>query len=127
MIPGAEEAWLGNFLRTWRRECFPQDAFDEYVRYLRLPGTPGASANYYRTFAADAKRWATLAGHIWPMPGLYIYGNRDKVIIPEYLNHIEDCFDSLKVVEVDAAHFLQEERPEEVAGHLNDFLKTPNL
>lgn len=127
MIPGAEEAWLKNFLRTSEGKGFPKDAFDEYVRYLRIPGTPGASANYYRTFADDAKRWATLGRHVWPMPGLYIYGNRDPVIIPEYLNHIEDCFDSLKVVEVEAGHFLQEERPEEVAEHLNEFLRSPHL
>ncbi|WP_203142132.1 alpha/beta fold hydrolase [Marinobacter mangrovi] len=122
MIPGNEETWLKHFLRTWSRDGFPEDALQEYVRMFRIPGTSGASANYYRTFHDDAKRWATTAGHVWPMPGLYIYGNRDKVIIPEYLNHIEDCFESIRVEQVDAAHFLQEEQPAEVAGYLNEFL-----
>lgn len=63
-----------------------------------------------------------MAGHRWPMPSLYIYGNKDKVIIPEYLNHIEACFESLRVEQVEAGHFLQEEQPAEVAGYLNDFL-----
>ncbi|MFO7993020.1 MAG: alpha/beta hydrolase [Marinobacter sp.] len=124
MIPGAEETWLGHFLRTWSDEPFPQDAFDEYVRSFRIPGTPGTSSNFYRTFPDDAKRWATTAGHRWPMPSMYIYGNKDRVIIPEYLNHIEECFESLRVEQVEAGHFLQEEQPARVAGYLNDFLET---
>jgi pimeloyl-ACP methyl ester carboxylesterase len=78
----------------------------------------------YRAFRDDAKRWATTAGHVWPMPSLYIYGNKDPVIIPEYLNRIEECFEDLRVEQVEAGHFLQEERPEEVAGHMNAFLES---
>lgn len=122
MIPGAETAWLGFFLKSWSRSGFPQDAFDEYVRCYRIAGTAAAGANYYRTFADDARRWATTAGHVWPMPGLYIYGNKDHVIIPEYLNHIESCFREIRVEQVEAGHFLQEEQPEQVAAYLNDFL-----
>lgn len=53
---------------------------------------------------------------------LYLYCNKDKVIIPAYLNHIEDCFESIKVVQVDLGYVLREEKPELVAKHLNDFL-----
>lgn len=122
MIPGNEAVWLRHFLRTWSGDGFPEDALEEYVRFYRIPGTPGTGANYYRAMRDDAKRWATLANHVWPMPGLYIYGNKDKVIIPEYLNHIEDCFRQVRVEQVEAGHFLQEEQPEIVAGYLNDFL-----
>lgn len=122
MIPGNESVWLRHFLRTWSEDGFPEDALQEYVRFYRIPGTPGTGANYYRTMRDDAKRWATLASHVWPMPGLYVYGNKDKVIIPEYLNHIEDCFRQVRVEQVEAGHFLQEEQPKLVADHLNDFL-----
>ncbi len=124
MIPGAEEPWLRYFLRTWKAGGFPEDAIDEYVRCYRIPGTPGAAASYYRAFHDDAKRWAGLTDHVWSMPSLYVYGNKDLVIIPEYLNHIEECFRELRVEQVEAGHFLQEEAPGDVAGYLNGFLVT---
>jgi haloacetate dehalogenase len=45
------------------------------------------------------------------------------VIIPENLNHIEDCFDSIKVEYIKAGHFVQEEKPKEVATLMNEFFK----
>ncbi|HLR17715.1 MAG TPA: alpha/beta hydrolase [Alcanivoracaceae bacterium] len=121
MIPGNEAVWIGYFVNGVMGEI-PKDAVAEYVRMYSIAGTPSTGANYYRAFGEDAKRWATLSGHRWAMPSLYIYGNKDEVIIPEYLNHIEDCFDDIRVEQVDAGHFLHEEKPEEVAGHLNQFL-----
>ncbi|WP_404365990.1 alpha/beta fold hydrolase [Marinobacter sp.] len=123
MIPGNEAIWLGHFLKTSNRQPFPEDALEEYIRTFRIPGTAGTSANYYRTFRDDAQRWATMEGHVWPMPSMYIYGKRDRIIIPEYLNHIEDCFDSIQVEQIEAGHFLQEEEPDKVAERLNGFLE----
>lgn len=123
MIPGNEEVWLRHFLRTWNGQPFPEAALQEYVRCYRIPGTPATGANYYRTFRDDAKRWASLADHVWPMPSLYIYGNKDPVIIPAYLNHIEACFRKIRVEQIEAGHFVQEEQPEQVAELLNGFLQ----
>jgi pimeloyl-ACP methyl ester carboxylesterase len=120
MIPGNEEVWVRYFLRG-AEQPIPEDSIAEYVRMYAIAGTPAAAANYYRTFSSDAKRWVSLSDHVWPMPSIYIYGNRDYVIIPEYLNHIESCFSDIQVVQVKAGHFLHEEKPEEVAVHINGF------
>lgn len=120
LIPGNEREWLGYFLQAWGGE-FPSDSFEEYVRMYSIPGTPETGANYYRTLPDDVNRWAGLGEHVYPMPGLYIYGNRDPVITPDYLNHHEDCFEEIEVVEIEAGHFVQEEQPAQVASHLNRF------
>ncbi len=122
MIPGNEEVWLRHFLRLWNRDPFPADAIREYVRFYSIPGTPGCGANYYRTLPDDREHWVAVKDHIWPMPALYVYGNKDPVIIPDYLNHIQDCFKQVQVEQIEAGHFVQEEQPEQVARHLNDFL-----
>lgn len=120
MIPGNEESWLRFIINAWGKPV-PEDAINEYIRMYRIPGTAGAGANYYRTIGEDAKRWASLAEHVWPMPSLYIYGNQDPVIIPAYLSNIENCFRQIEVKELEAGHFVHEEEPEEVAGYLNAF------
>ncbi|HET56806.1 MAG TPA: alpha/beta hydrolase [Deltaproteobacteria bacterium] len=125
MIPGNENVWVRYFFgKAGRDGRISKEAIDEYVRCYSIENTPATAAYYYRAMNRDNKHWAELAGTKFPMPSLYIYGNKDIVIIPQYLNHIESCFDDVKVVEVDAGHFLQEERPETVAALLNDFLRS---
>lgn len=120
LIPGNEEAWLGYFLRAWGGEV-PTDAFDEYVRMYRIPGTPETGANYYRAMRRDVERWATLGRQRFPMPALYIYGNRDPVITPDYLEDHQSCFEQVRLVELDAGHFVPEEQPERVAAEIGAF------
>ncbi|MFZ0927754.1 MAG: alpha/beta hydrolase, partial [Syntrophobacteraceae bacterium] len=100
----------------------PEEAIREYVRCYKIENTPATGAYYYRNLKLDRKRWLELSGRKLHMPTLYIYGNQDKVIIPEYLNHIEDCFDQIDVKQIDAGHFVHEEEPEVVGRLLNEFL-----
>ncbi|OLS15605.1 MAG: hypothetical protein RBG13Loki_0758, partial [Promethearchaeota archaeon CR_4] len=44
-------------------------------------------------------------------------------VIPEYLQHIEDYFDQIKVESIQAHHFVQDEKPKEVAAWMNNFLQ----
>lgn len=122
MIPGNERVWLGHFLRTWAAEGIAEDAFEEYVRCYTQPGTPTTGANFYRTYKADMQRWMALAGARFEQPALYIHGRHDPVIIPEFTQYLEDVFDDVRLDSLEAAHFVQEERPAEVAGLIRGFL-----
>lgn len=122
MIPGNEEAWISNF---YKDRPVSQDAIDEYVRAYSIKKTPTTGASYYRTMDADGQRWYQLflAGTTFNVPLLYIYGNLDSVVIPEYLVGIEDFFPSVQIVELESAHFVQEEKPAEVADAINAFIQ----
>lgn len=123
MIPGNEALWLKRTLLAISTDQFPEGALQEYIRCYSIPGTAKAGANYYRTFREDIKRWQSFVGKKFPMPALYIYGNQDKVVIPAFLKHIEDCFESILLKQTDAAgHFIMEEQPLFVAQCLNEFL-----
>lgn len=123
MIKGNEEVWIRwCFGKSARDGKISEETIQEYIRCYKIENTPATGASYYRAMRHDMKRWMELSGRKLPMPALYIYGNKDMVIIPEYLNHVEECFDQIEVKMIDADHFLQEEEPEMVAELLNNFL-----
>jgi len=123
MIKGNEEVWIRwCFGKAGREGIIPPKAIEEYIRCYKIENTPATGAYYYRSMKHDMKRWQELEGRKFPMPSLYIYGNKDMVIIPPYLNHIEKCFDQLTIRQLNADHFVQEEQPEAVAQILNNFL-----
>ena len=123
MLPGNERAWLGYFLRTWSDAGYPPDAFEEHVRCYAIEGTPLTGANFYRCYKDDMARWRELAGTRFAMPGLYIHGVKDPVIVPEYTRHLDDVFDDIRLETLEAAHFVQEEKPAEVAALIRGFVR----
>ena len=118
LIPGNEEPWLRFFLHG-----VPESAIQEYIRCYRIPGTPGAAAGLYRAFPDDIAHWAHLDGVVSAVDALYIYGQHDRVVVPEFLKHADTCFRSLRVEQLDAGHFVPEEQPLAVAGLINEFLR----
>ena len=124
LVKGNERTFLNVFLRGKKGWNFPEDALDEYVRCYEIQGTPGTGANYYRTMSLDAERWRTLREHRYPMPTLLLYGEHDPVVIKEFLQGHEQCFEDVTLTFVDASHFVQEEQPEVVGRHLNHHFLT---
>lgn len=124
MIKGNEEVWIRYFFgRAGQDGTIAPDAIAEYVRCYSIENTPATGASYYRAMPEDARRWASLGGTKFPMPTLYIHGNKDPVVIQEYLNHVENCFDSIQIESVDAGHFVQEEKSRDVARLMNRFFE----
>jgi len=124
MIKGNERIWVSFFFGKQGQDgTIPKESIAEYIRCYSIENTPATAASYYRSMALDTPHWATLAGKKFSMPSLYIYGFEDTVIIPANITHLEDCFDSIRVEQIKAAHFLQEEKPREVAELMNGFFK----
>jgi haloacetate dehalogenase len=122
MIKGNEAIWVRYFFgKKGRDGTIPAAAIDEYIRCYAIEDTPATGASYYRAMRLDAKHWAALAGNRFSMPTLYIYGKEEITIVPENLNHLEDCFDSIQVEQLQAGHFVQEEKPRDVAVLMNRF------
>jgi haloacetate dehalogenase len=124
MIKGNEDVWVRYFFGKKGQEgIISPQAIAEYVRCYSIENTPATGASYYRAMGMDAQHWATLAGRKFTMPALYIYGKEEITIVPENLNHLEDCFDSIRVEKLQAGHFIQEEKAQDVALLLNEFFK----
>ncbi|MDA8137640.1 MAG: alpha/beta hydrolase [Desulfobacteraceae bacterium] len=124
MIKGNEEVWVRYFFgKKGRDGIIPADSIAEYVRCYSIENTAATAASYYRAMGLDAPHWATLAGKKFPMPTLYIYGKEEITIVPENLIGLENCFDSIQVEKLQAGHFIQEEKAQEVAVLMNDFLR----
>ena len=123
MIKGNEDVWIRwCFGKPGQDGRIPKAAIQEYIRCYQIENTPFTGACYYRNMKIDRKRWLEFSGRKLAMPTLYIYGNKDMVVIPAYLNHIEDCFEQLAgIKQIDVGHFVHEEEPETVARLLNEF------
>jgi pimeloyl-ACP methyl ester carboxylesterase len=126
MLPGNEELWLRYFFsRCAEGNSIPESSISEYIRAYKIEGTPRCGAAFYRAMEADHKRWTEkLANQKQTVPSLIIYGDKDPFIGPEFYEGYEACFDNVRKADVHAGHFVQDERPDDVAREITRFLQS---
>ncbi len=56
------------------------------------------------------------------LPLLLVWGMRDRVFVPAFLEQWKALFPDARSVELDAAHYLVEDRPDEVAEAIHEFV-----
>lgn len=123
LVPGNEESFLRYFLRSPEGvPPIPEESILQSIECYRISGTAAAASFWYRTLPFDTRRWLGLRKHRFEMPVLLLYGNKDPIINMHYLDGFENSFSEARLVELDAGHFCHEERPEEFARHLQEFL-----
>ena len=124
MIPGSEDAWVRYFFANGAGEgaSIPEDLLSDYVDDYRRAGTARSGANYYRAMPFDTERWMSLARVKFSQPSLLIYGDQDPFLTPEFYQNYEDCFENIQRVDLPGGHFIQDERPKDVAKEIDRFI-----
>lgn len=130
-----EAMGLGTFFdTTFARHADPALLAPERDAYLDEWGQPGAMTamlNWYRASAIvvpgmdeTPERPAFLDGPFPPlqMPVLVIWGMGDKALLPVQLEGLDQLVPDLKVVKVDAGHFVPWEKPEAVTQAIQEWL-----
>ena len=114
MIAGKEAIWVRFFSRGISNPI-PEDAIQEYIRCYKIPNSITTAANIYRMVPKDRKRWTqNYLGKIQGIPTCIIHGILDPVIIKEYVEGVEQCFDNIQVQRLKGGHFILDEQPEAV-------------
>lgn len=130
-----EAMGLGTFFdTTFARHADPALLAPERDAYLDEWGQPGAMTamlNWYRASAIvvpgmdeTPERPAFLDGPFPPlqMPVLVIWGMGDKALLPVQLEGLDQLVPDLKVVQVDAGHFVPWENPGAVNAAIRDWI-----
>ena len=117
LIEGQEHYYLGRF--TGGEEVVGAEALDEYVRAYSRPGRLEAALGQYRAIYGDAEDNRRKAMPKLEMPVLALGGGSAEPALGSARRVAENVEDG---VVPNAGHYLHEERPEEVAERLLDFL-----
>ncbi len=104
---------------------FTDADIERYIEALEKPGALTSMINYYRASVrggiAQVERWAR------PIEArtLFIWGERDKYLVPELLNGLTEWMPRLRIERFkDASHWVHHEEPERVGTTIVEFLKS---
>lgn len=134
-LPGLPETLIGAamrdffdfMLRHWSagEAVFDDADLDEIVRVNARPGGLAAGLGLYRTaLERDVVDWNEHAGATIDLPNLVLWGERDPVLPPIYLDGLQEVTPDLVIHRHPAAaHFIAEQDSAWCAGHIRAFLR----
>ena len=112
-------AMLKEVVFEWANKEYSEFDKQKYVEAWSQAGAITAGVNYYRA-NLDFK---DLTGII-KVPTLVIWGMKDKALLPQVLDGLEDYVEDLKIVRSnDSSHWVMHDDPELVISSIKDFLK----
>ncbi|KAA9164919.1 alpha/beta hydrolase [Amycolatopsis acidicola] len=117
-------AYLNYFFERWTYQRHGLDNADEYIRAFSAPGALRAGFDDYRaSFPADAEQDDADAGRKLAMPVLALWGQAGLLGKLPTLDIWRDYAENVEGHEIaECGHFLPEEQPGPVLGHLRQFL-----
>lgn len=102
-----------------------KEEMDFYVKRYAIHGMRGP-LNWYRTqelnFEDEKELAENVEGFKFKIPFLFIAGKRDAALPPAISRGMDKWFENLVRAEVDTNHWALWEKPDEVNGHIKDFL-----
>lgn len=106
---------------------FSDEDIKEYTRWFTQPGRATAGFNLYRMMSTvDVEHWLADRHRQLDIPTLWIQGMEDPFVPPSRLEALESVFTNLRVERLQGCgHWVPEERPQETAAVLLDFLRGP--
>jgi pimeloyl-ACP methyl ester carboxylesterase len=133
---GFEKFFEISFMRSADAQLLSDEEKEAYLDQWRTPGAFTAMLNWYRASAlivpaADEQvERPDFLDAPFPsvsMPVLVIWGMRDTALLPVQLDGLSAYVDDLRVVEVDAGHFVSWEAPDAVNEAIRTFLEDKPL
>ncbi len=121
--PEALLNWFFSHGGAGGRNPLSQDEIAEYLRCFRQPGAATAVFSYYRSMIVDAPHWAEDRGRRLSLPTLWVHGREDPYVPVSVTEPLPRHFENVQVrILEDCGHWVPEEKPEETAALLLDFL-----
>jgi pimeloyl-ACP methyl ester carboxylesterase len=119
--PFVPEAMLGwndfSMLREWTYTKSTTAQRDEYMAVFSEPGALTGALDWYRAIATSLGDAESLVGPVEGVPTLFLWGTREGWVTDEALELQRELVDAPYAErELDAGHFLMQDRPDEVVS-----------